>query len=688
MHIFSRMALATLAGGVAIPAIAQGQDIIVTGSGLARPAGEAAYDTVIIDRAQLAGSASGRLEDILRDAAGFQQFRRSDARSAHPTSQGATLRGLGGNASSRALVVLDGVPQTDPFGGWVSWAAYRPMRLGLIRVTRGGGSGAQGPGALAGTIELFSAGPQELGPAWGGIAYGSRDSVEADIGLSANLAGGFATIAAGYARGDGFIPIVAEDRGPADRPAFYEQASLAMRAVAPIGQDTELQAGGMVLLDRRDRGTAFTDSRNIGADASLRLIGRGRWGWEALAWLQMRDFASRFASVNPARTLATQTLDQYAVPATGLGARLEVRPPIGTGIELRLGVDARATSGRTQERYSFVAGSPTRLRDAGGRTRTTGAFAEASVDAGERLTLTGGARIDRWWISEGELRETLIAGGAPLTDTAFADRSGWEPTLRGGATFRPARALTLRAAAYSGWRLPTLNELYRPFRAGTDATAANATLRPERLRGVDAGVDYAPLPGIRLGATLFHNRLTDAIANVTLGTGPGVFPGVGFVAAGGVYRQRGNLDAIRSRGIELDGEARHGAWRLGVSAALIDARVRADGTAASLDGRRPAQTPLAQASGSIGWDPGDGREASLTLRHSGRQFEDDQNRRRLASATTLDATARWPVASSLTIELRGENVTNARIEAGITGADIVERATPRTVWIGLRYGRR
>src|SRR5687768_243352 len=141
---------------------ADNQVIIVTGTGLAPAAGEAVFEIVTIDRERLAGSGSNRLEDVLRDVPGFQLFRRSDARSANPTSQGATLRALGGNASSRALLILDGVPQTDPFGGWISWPAYDPQRLARARVTRGGGAVANGPGALAGTIELESAGPAEL----------------------------------------------------------------------------------------------------------------------------------------------------------------------------------------------------------------------------------------------------------------------------------------------------------------------------------------------------------------------------------------------------------------------------------------------------------------------------------------------------------------------------------------------
>jgi outer membrane receptor protein involved in Fe transport len=239
-------------------------EIVVTGRGLADAPGDAAYSVVTIDRARLTGNASGRLEDVLRDVAGFQQFRRSDSRSAHPTSQGATLRGLGGNASSRALVLLDGVPQVDPFGGWVSFPAFDPARLGQVQVTRGGGSGSAGPGALAGTIALSSVGPGDVDGPFATLAAGSREAFEGDVLIPARLGGGFAFAGASYARGDGFVPIRRGQRGPVDRAARYEQASLALRAVVPVGGASELQASGLAFHDDRDRGLAFTDNRNLG----------------------------------------------------------------------------------------------------------------------------------------------------------------------------------------------------------------------------------------------------------------------------------------------------------------------------------------------------------------------------------------------------------------------------------------
>ncbi|KQT35239.1 TonB-dependent receptor [Sphingomonas sp. Leaf412] len=670
--------------GIAHPALAQDGDLVVVGRGLAQRPGDRAFDVVTIDADRIAESASNRLDGVLADVAGLQQFRRLDSRSANPTSQGISLRGISGNASSRALLLLDGVPQADPFGGWVAFPAYATDRIGLIRVTRGGGSGYFGAGALAGTVEVESATPTAAAPLAGRVAYGSRASIDAQASAALVRGAGFATVSAAYAKGDGFVPVVADSRGPADRPSPYEQVSGAVRAVVAVAADTELQANVAAFTDRRERGTAFSRNRSDGADASVRVVGRGRWGYSALAYVQARSFASSIAAVNAARTVATRTLDQYNTPADGTGARLEIVPPVGAGRDLRIGADLRTATGRTQELYTYVDARPTRRRVAGGSSRSVGAFVDGSADIGA-LTLTLGGRIDRWRIGDGSLRETTIATGGTLTDTRFADRTGTEWTGRAGAAWTPVAPLTLRAAGYRGWRLPTLNELYRPFRAGADATAANAALAPERLVGIDGGVVIAPATGVSIAATLFWNRLDDAIANVTEGRGPAIFPGVGFVAAGGTYRIRRNLDAIRSRGVEVDARAALGRAYVQGSWSHVDPRVEASGIAAPLDGLRPAQTPTDMVSATVGWRR-DGVAASATVRHVARQFEDDQNTRTLAPATTADAYLALPLARGIAVEARAENLFDARVEAGIAGTGIVERATPRTVWIGVRLG--
>jgi vitamin B12 transporter len=689
------VSLGLAASLAATPALAQDQPaseitwadalITVVGKPLDVPLGDRAYSVTSITPDMLANEPSQRLENALRLVPGLQQFRRSDARSANPTSQGVTLRGLGGNASSRALLMLDGVPQSDPFGGWISFPGYDAINLAAVRVRRGGGTGSDGPGALAGTIELDSAGIRpDQSNVYGDLAYGSRNSIEASVGTSQSLGAGGLSISAQYARGDGFVPTIARQRGLVDRAAPYEQAGINLRFVAPIDADTELQASARAFTDQRERGFAFSDNSNDGADASVRLIGRGTLPWSALAYIQMRSFASSFAAISADRAAATQTLDQFNVPSTGLGARIEIRPSIGEGAELRLGGEWRRTTGETRELFTYVAGNPTRLRRAGGASDTFGAFAEASWQASPDLLLTGGGRVDRWTLTDGRLRETVLATGAPLTSTDFANRSGWEGTGRLGFAWDAASLLTLRGAGYLGWRLPTLNELYRPFRVGADATAANAALAPERLQGVELGLDWEIFT-LQLGATVFWNQLDNAIANVTLARGPGTFPGVGFVSAAGSFNQRQNLDAVEARGIEVEARADVGDFNFAAAYSYVDAEVRAGPGQAAIDGLRPAQVPRHFATGSVGWFPqGNDSGVNLTARYVGSQFEDDLGLLALDDALTLDARAALRISRNLLVELRGENLFDATVQAAISGPGIIERGMPRTIWLGVK----
>ena len=657
-------------------AVATPEEIVVTGRGLDR---EETGDAVVLTREQLLARANRSLENILGDVGGVQGFRRSDSRSSHPTSQSITMRGLGGNASSRALLVLDGVPQADPFGGWVAFPAISADRLGTVRVTRGGGSAIWGSGALAGTVELDSITPDDAAPLDASLAYGTRNSLDARAGLLHGSNSGFIFASGAYARGDGFIPIVAEDRGPADRRAPYRQASGFVRGVTRIGAATELQANLLAFDDRRDRGLANTDNHSRGIDGSLRLVGRGSRRWSLLGYLQRRRFDSQFSSVDAARATSTLVLDQYAVPSTGWGARGELR----IMPNLLLGADLRGVSGETREQFQFVAGRPTRRRVAGGRTLTGGGFVEASMGDGP-LSASVAARLDHWAIRSGSLAEQLLAGGSP-TITRLADRSGWVPTGRIALRWAASPSLTLGASAYRGWRLPTLNELYRPFRAGADATAANAALDPETMVGAEVGATLKPAPQVKAKLMLFAVRLDDAIANVTIARGPGVFPGVGFVSAAGSFRRRENLDAIRARGVEFDVEAKKGRVDLRLSYALVDARVRDAGIGAAFDGRRPVQVPRHSLTASANWDSSKGLNAGLRARFVSAQYEDDANSRQLGSALTFDAHASARIDRRFRLTLRAENLFDARVDATLSERGELERAIPRALWAELGF---
>ncbi|MGN6817390.1 MAG: TonB-dependent receptor plug domain-containing protein [Sphingomonas sp.] len=667
-----RVPCLVLLSSIAWPWVANGQtapagrddggDIVVLGTGLDLPPGTPAYGSTVIDRDRLANDASGRVEDVLNDVAGFQQFRRSDSRSANPSAQGATLRALGGNASSRTLVLLDGVPIADPFFGYIPFSALVPDRLAGVRVTRGGGSGAFGSGAVAGTIELVSAGRRDLPVLAGEAFYGSRNSESVSASLSPSLGGGFATVSGRFERGDGFQTTPEDQRVAATVPARYRDWSAGTRAVIPIGATAELQVRGLLFGDNRTLRFKGADSSSEGEDASVRFVSRGAWQVDALAYLQARNFTNKVISATSFRL----TLDQRNTPSTGLGGKIELRPPVGHDHVLRLGGDVRAADGQLFEDAYNAAGLVTARRNAGGRTTVAGLFVEDDWTIG-RLVVTGGVRADRWAITDGFFRERTGAG-ALATDNRFAARDGTEVTGRGGLLFHAARWVDLRAAAYTGFRLPTLNELYRPFTVFPITTQANADLDPERLKGVEGGVDLKPLPGMAIGLTAFYNRLGDAIANITIGPN---------------LRRRGNVDAIDAKGVEATVEWRSGTVTLSGSYALSESKVRAPGMA--FDGLAPAQSPRHAASATAAWAPQPGYLLSLTARYVGDQYEDDLQTNVLPAATTVDAYAKLPVTRRVSIVARAENLFDQAVETR-NQAGSIDLGTPRTLWIGVRIG--
>ena len=640
------------------------ETIVVTGRGLALTPADPAYGVVQITREKLTSSASGRIEDVLNSVAGFQQFRRSDSRSSNPSAQGVTLRAIGGNATSRALVLLDGVPMADPMFGYIPLSSIDPARIGSVRVTRGGGAGAFGAGAIAGTIELTSANADELGLFSGEALVDDRGETALSGILAPRLGQGYAVASARWDRGEGFWTTPASQRVPASVKARFDSWSASLQAVAPLTGDIEIQGRASLFQDDRVLRFAGANTGSSGQDASLRLVGRGDWGFDVLAYVQARDFSNVVISSTSFR----KTLDQRRTPSTGLGGKLELRPPLADTHVLRLGADWRIADGEIHEEgYSAMTGAVTVRRRAGGRNSDIGLYVEDDWTLGS-LILTAGVRADRWTIRDGFLRETNPAGTATVTNNVFPDRDGWDTSLRGGAVWHATSGLSLRTAAYSGIRVPTLNELYRPFVVFPVTTQANAALKNEKLRGVEAGVDLAPSPMARLSLTAFYNKVEDAIANVTIAANT---------------RQRQNVDAIVAKGIELGAALRFGTVSLEGSLALTDAAMEAGGAAAQLDGKRPAQTPKVAGSATLAWRPEAGWVVSATLRHVGAQFEDDLQVDSLRAVTTLDAFAEVPLGGPFSLVLRGENLTDEDVITR-NQAGSIDLGAPRTLWAGIK----
>jgi outer membrane receptor protein involved in Fe transport len=658
---------------------------VVTATRTPQAPAQAAVTAQVLAGEALRSSPAATLDGALRSLPAFSLFRRSDSLTANPTAQGVSLRGLGPSGASRSLVLLDGVPLNDPFGGWVAWSQVPREGLDRIEVIPGGGATAWGNAALGGVVQLLTASPRaNTGRGVATIGdFGTRSlefthTVAAAAG-SLDLSGrAFAT--------DGFKLVAPERRGPVDLPAWSRHHWAQARWRQTLGAAVSVAATLRTFGEQRGNGTAYQRNGTHGTFGSVTLDGQPApdFAWTATTYLQDQSFASTFGSINATRTSETPASDQFAVPARAEGASWTGAWRHGARARSGVGADVRRVDGETREHYTFSAGNFTRLRVAGGEQTTAGAFATHDQPLAAGLRGQAGARLDRWQEGEGHRRESDRASGALFRDDRSPGRAGtaFSPSL--GLVWQPAPAWRWRAHAQRAFRRPTLNELYRPFRAGANVTEANPDLRTEQVYSVELGASHATGPWT-LDAAFFRNELHDAVGNVTIARGPGTFPIVGTLAAGGLGRQRLNLDHTRVQGLELSARwTAMPALTLTAAALLNDARVTAARAAPALVGRQVAQVPRRSATLGAVWRAPARVTVTPRLRALGRQFEDDENQLTLGAATVLDLGLSRAVGRSLELFLAAENLGNARLETGRSADGVVNVGTPRLVSGGLR----
>ena len=656
---------------LAAPALAgQVPETVVVTANPPDPVGNDAFSFVRVTPKQL--RASHQLDAALKEVPGLSLFRRDSSLSANPTVQGVTLRSIAPSGAGRALVTLDGVPQNDPFGNWVIWSALPGEDMRAGQIVRGAGAGPYGAGALTGVIALDEATGTGLVAA--DVSGGTLGQRRAAASGGADLDRFQIFASASAEASDGWIPVAPDQRGAADDALTLDARNAALRVETMISGDMLISGRVSAYHEERNSGLVGAESSADGKTASLTVAhpeSAGDLGWRMQVWMRDVGLTNSSVSIGANRASTTVTNEQYAVPATGWGGNAALRGQ-WDWLNWEIGADARLAEGESRELFSSGLAS---RRISGGTSSVEGLYVEgAGRFDGWLITL--GARVDGWETSNGHLIESTVATGAISKQQFYASRSGTLPTARAGVRYDLSDSLYLRAAAYEGFRAPSLNELYRPFRVGQVTTLANPALTPEELYGTELGAG-GDLGGVTWQATVFWNQLHDAIANVTLPSPP--FPPN--------TQMRENAGDINAYGIEADAR-----YPINDMFALTAAF---DDVNASLNGKRPAQAPRWTATAGIEATPLPKLTVDANLRYESKRFSDDLNTAGLAldGVTTADARISYALTQSLSVYVYGDNLFNARVGStaafqplldGTTGV-VTNYAAPRIIGGGVSF---
>ncbi len=642
---------------------------------------ESATSVTILSAEDLDTTAAFRTDDILRQVPGFSLFRRTTSRAANPTTQGVSLRGLGASGASRALVLSDGFPLNDPFGGWVYWDRVPRVSIGSIEVASGGASHLYGSDALGGVINIRRA-PVNRDAISLEAAYGNENSPDLSLAASKSFGPWAIGLTTELFRTDGYIAVPSSLRGAVDTPVNSQDASGDLTLERKLGDRGAIFVRGSLFGESRHNGTPLQTNSTTIRELDL----GGNWDGRELGAFELHAYASRqglnqsFSSIAANRSTESLTRTQD-VPAQQVGFSAQWQHALGTHQQLVAGLEESNTHGQTNEQ-GFFGGNPTTTSQGGGREVNWGAYVEDIVRITPNWLLTASGRVDHWQNFDAFAPPDP---SKPVGATALPDRSETFFSPRLALLHKLTRNVSLTASGYRAFRAPTLNELYRGFRAGNVFTEFNPNLRAERLTGAEGG---AIVTGwnqrVMLRGNFFWNQITRPVANVTLTTTPAL-----------ITRQRQNLGGTRSQGVEFEASARlTNSLMLSGGYEYTDATVTSFNVAAALAGLNPSlvgldvpQVPRHQFT----------FQASYTRpfivlavqgRFGGNQFDDDQNTLLLRRYFVLDASASHSLHHGVDLFVAVENLTNRRYDVGRTpvltvGPPILARAGLR-----LQFGSR
>jgi outer membrane receptor protein involved in Fe transport len=614
------------------------ETVTVTPTRSAQRLGDVPVSANIVEKETIRRSPAVVADDVLRQVPTFSLFRRSSSLSSHPTAQGVSLRGIGPSGVSRTLVLVDGVPFNDPFGGWVYWTRVPLESVNRIEVIDGSNSSLYGNYAMGGVINIISATPARRSVEFK-TQYGNHSSPKAEFFASDVWGKLGVAVEGGAFDTDGFPIVTAGERGPVDTNAEVDFKNFNVRADYRANDRVSVFFRAGYFKENRVNGKVgeVNDTKWSAAGGGVRVRMPDESDLQATVFTDDNTFHSTFLAVNPfpyntrpPRSIVRLATDQ-SVPTDAVGTMIQWSRAIGRNNFFSAGFDWRRVDGDSLEDLyingPIVAEGPTApavlngRRNSGGTQRSAGLFLQNQFNMND-FVLTLSARVDNWKNYDGHILETSAATGLPTAGNRgdLADKDDTVVSPRAGALYRLNDRVSVWGDLGWGFRAPTLNELYRQFSVGLTRTLANEALGPERLFGGEAGVRFEAARNVSIRSTYYDNRVKNPVANVTIGTN---------------LQQRQNLGRTRIRGWQNDVETRVGQFvRVSAGYLFNNAKVTEYDPApvagvpnVDLTGRYLPQVPKHRGSVSVSYANPRLFNVAVAGTFYGRQFDDDQNAR-------------------------------------------------------------
>ena len=613
----------------------------------------------IFTRSEVQADAGRTVDEILRGVAGVQ-LPGENASAVFPLNPSIAMRGLGaGDTATRALVLVDGLPINGGFFGNVFWNRAPKATIERVEIVRGSSSSLFGSNAMGGVVNIVSRAPQPGGVAE--LQYGQQDTRQASLSYGANVNEVAALgLSLNYMDTDGYFASPPRLYRPVNERLGGELLNLqlrgdfrlspAARAFVKLGHNDQERIGG-TRLSRAD-----TRVSDLAAGADLDLGNRTTLALRS--FYARENFDTDGVSVPGPTTSFVSNRHRTHSNDAGLSAQWS-RLFGGVLSRLSVGFDGRRIDGKDdQDVFNTPGVAATRIVGEG-RQLSLGLFGEAGFAPTDRFEVSTSLRIDHFRDEDG----SIATGG---NAQSFADRSFTKWSPRVAARHQLAEPVAVRAAAFQGFRAPTLAERYRGFETPTFRGRANPDLKEETLTGGDVGVDlkFGKASG---QVNYFYNELKNFIGSEFAG-----------FSAGKVTFEAANVAKVRSQGVELMADVPLSrAVHLKLNYAYTDAEV----TQGELKGNRSEGTPRNMASATLAHGGSGPTRWNLRGRWLGKSYQDISNESLQDAHFVVDSSVAVRLQSGLELLASVTNLLNERYVASGFSQTV---GAPRQVAVGLR----
>jgi vitamin B12 transporter len=433
------------------PSSSVSESVVVTATAVPEDQIELGAATTVITREQIERRGLRTVAEVLRSVPGLDLVQSGD-------TGAITSVLLRGSNSNHTLVLVDGVRMNSPYFAGYDFSTLTTENVERIEIVRGPFSALYGSDAIGGVVQVFTR------PTASGLS--GRASVEA--GNAGQREGeAFAAVGAGVW---GVAASFRDSRVGGDRTnSDWEQKNGALRLEGRLGESLRaaLEAG---LVD----GESGTPGP-IGRETPH---ARSPWWEERLSLpVSWRPAPGHAATVLVASVISKPGYDD---PDSAFSSTTRAQ-----SIQTRIGDTWTSENNRLTGFGSFERGKVDSRTNYG-----------VDLD-GQSTTLWGVGLEDTWKLPGG-----LTATGGVRYDRHSQFGSAWSPraTL---VWLSPDALWKLRASGGTGFRAPTVGELYFPF-------VGNSSLKAEHSVSYELGVERY-LPGGRVEASLFWNGFRDLI---------------------------------------------------------------------------------------------------------------------------------------------------------------------------------